>query len=214
MKKFILAPYVRVGFLDGTLHFGFGSLRQLITRRKIQDCVLDAAVFLKKPRHKEEVFAFLSNSGHDPKVIEEVLNILLKKFLIPEGTYDREERHSRSFLFYSLSGAEIEQVQKNVSDKTIAIVGCGGIGNGVSALLATAGVGKFILIDNDRIELSNLSRQIMFKESDCGKYKTAVLAQALKDRASQVDITEYREFIDKHNIECLKNADFILISGD
>lgn len=214
MNKFILAPYVRVGFLDDMLHFGFGSLRQLISEKETQNCVLDAAVFLNKPRDMEEVSSFLESSGHDTKTIKETLSVLLKNFLIPEGSYDREERHSRSFLFYSLSGAEIEQVQKNVSDKTIAIVGCGGIGNVVSALLATAGVGEFILVDNDRIELSNLSRQIMFKESDCDKYKTTVLAQALKDRASQIKITEYREFIDKHNIECLKNVDFILISGD
>ena len=214
MNKFTLAPYVRVGFLDGVLHFGFGSLRQLIPDKAIQNCVLDAAVFLNKPRDMEEVSSFLENSGHNSKTIKDTLGILLKNFLIPEGSYDREERHSRSFLFYSLSGAEVEQVQKNVSDKTIAIVGCGGIGNVIGALLATAGVGEFILVDSDRIELSNLNRQIMFKESDCHKYKTKVLAQALKDRAPNIKITEYREFINKHNMECLKNADFILISGD
>ena len=124
-----MPPYVRVGFLDGVLHFGFGSLRQLIPDKTTQNCVLDAAVFLNKPRDMEEVSFFLENSGHDSKIVKETLSILLKNFLIPEGSYDQEERHSRSFLFYSLSGAEIEQVQKNVSDKTIAIVGCGGIGN-------------------------------------------------------------------------------------
>lgn len=44
MKKFTLAPYVRVGFLDGTLHFGFGSLRQLIAEKEVQNCLLDAAI--------------------------------------------------------------------------------------------------------------------------------------------------------------------------
>lgn len=214
MKKFTLAPYVRVGFLGDTLHFGFGSLRQLITDKAIQNCLLDAAVFLKTPRDMKEVSSFLKNSGYEPRNIKKTLSILLKNFLISEGSYDRQERHSRSFLFYSLSGAEIEQIQKNISDKTIAIVGCGGIGNVVGALLATAGVGEFILVDSDQIELSNLNRQIMFKESDCGKYKATVLAQALKDRTSQIKIIEYREFIDKYNIECLKDADFILISGD
>ena len=214
MKKFTLAPYVRVGFLDGTLHFGFGSLRQLITEKETQNCVLDAAIFLKKPRRVEEVSSFLGDVGHNSKAIKDALDILLRNFLIPEGSYNREERHSRSFLFYSLSGAEIEQVQKNISNKTVAIVGCGGIGNVVSVLLATAGVGEFILVDNDRIELSNLSRQIMFKEVDCNKYKTTVLAKALKERSSQIKITEFKEFIDASNLHYLKNADFILLSGD
>ena len=214
MKKFILAPYVRVGFLDGTLHFGFGSLRQLITEKETQNCVLDAAIFLKKPRSMEEVSSFLGSAGYDSTNVKEVLDILLKNFLIPEGSYERNERHSRSFLFYSLSGAEIEQVQKNISNKTIAIVGCGGIGNVVSVLLATAGIEEFILVDSDKIELSNLSRQIMFREVDCDQHKTTVLSDALKERASQIKITEFKEFIDESNIQHLKSADFILISGD
>lgn len=214
MKKFTLAPYVRVGFLNDVLHFGFGSLRHLIAEKETQNCVLDAAVFLKIPRGMEEVSSFLNNAGYNSKCITEALGILLKNFLIPEGAYDREERHSRSFLFYSLSGAEIEHVQKSISNKTIAIVGCGGIGNVVGVLLATAGVGEFILVDSDQIELSNLSRQIMFKETDCDKHKTTVLAEALKERSLQIRVTEFKEFIDEKNIQHLKNADFILISGD
>lgn len=214
MKKFTLAPYVRVGFLEGTLHFGFGSLRQLITDKDMQNCLLDAAILLKKPHYLEEVASFLKNEGHNSLIIQDALEILLKNFLVLEGSYDPKDRHSRSFLFYSLSGAEIEKVQKEISHKKVAIVGCGGIGNVVGVLLATAGVEEFILVDKDQIELSNLSRQIMFKETDCGQFKTKVLCESLKERASQIKISEVREFIDENNINCLSNADFILISGD
>ncbi len=210
----MLAPYVRVGFLDGILHFGFGSLRQLIAEKEVQSCLLDAAIFLKNAYRIEEVSSFLEKTGHNSEIIQKTIEILLKNFLVSEGSYDRDDRHSRSFLFYSLSGAEIEKVQHSISNKTVAIVGCGGIGNVVGVLLATAGVGEFILIDNDHIELSNLSRQIMFKESDCGQFKTKILAEALKERAPEAKISEVREFIDESNIDCLKNADFILISGD
>lgn len=214
MKKFTLAPYVRVGFLDSVLHFGFGSLRQLISGKETQNCIIDAAIFLKTPRYLEEVTSFLENAGHSPESIKIALGILQKNFLIPEGSYEREERHSRSFLYYSLSGADIELVQKNITQKRVAVVGCGGIGNVVAVLLATGGVGEFILIDNDRIELSNLSRQIMFKESDCGKYKTTILAQALRERSSSIKVTEFKEFIHDQNIVYLKDVDFILVSGD
>jgi len=214
MKKFMLAPYVRVGFLNGVLHFGFGSLRQLITEKDIQSCILDAAVFFKKPRQMEEVSFFLKEAGHNANIIQDVFDILSKKFLMPEDAYDHEDRHSRSFLFYSLSGAKIHEVQRTLSNKSIAIVGCGGIGNVVGVLLATAGIGEFILIDDDQIELSNLSRQIMFKETDCGEYKTKVLAEAFKERSSQIKIAEIRQLVDESNIQCLKNANFILISGD
>ncbi|HEY4831917.1 MAG TPA: hypothetical protein VIH61_05085, partial [Waddliaceae bacterium] len=109
MNKFVLAPYVRVGFLEGDLHFGFGSLRQLIKEKQMQDCLLDGAVFLKKPRFMEEVSSFLQVAGHNALMVQCSIEILSKNFLIPEGTYNASERHSRSFLFYSLSGAEINK---------------------------------------------------------------------------------------------------------
>lgn len=214
MSKLVLAPYVRVGFLEGDLHFGFGSLRQLIRDKQIQNCLLDAAVFLKQPRFKEEVFSLLQSSGHESQTIHDSMEILSKKFLIPAWAYDASERHSRSFLFYLLSGAEIGKVQQETSNKKLAVVGCGGIGNVMGALLATAGVGEFILVDEDRIELSNLSRQIMFKEADCGQYKTAILASELKERCSSIKISEINAFITSQTVSLLKDCDFILVSGD
>ena len=189
MKKFVLAPYVRVGFLNGYLHFGFGSIRQLIDEKEIQNCILDAAVFLKNPYRIDEVESYLHRMGHNLEIIKSTIDVLLKKFIIPDDSYNREERHSRSFLFYSLSGAEIGNVQEDISNKTVAIVGCGGIGNVVGVLLATAGVKEFILVDSDQIELSNLSRQIMFREVDCNKYKTTVLSEALKERSSLINVS-------------------------
>lgn len=214
MDKFMLAPYVRVGFLEGNLHFGFGSLRQLIQEKEIQNCLLDASVFLKQPRKMDEVSSFLKESGHHLNAIKQSMEILKKNFLMPEGIYNSVDRHSRSLLFYSLSGAEVNRVQKKISYKKIAIVGCGGIGNVMGVLLATAGIGEFLLVDNDRIEISNLSRQIMFTEEDCGQYKSSILAKALKERFSSIKITEIKEFITYEKLSILKDCDFILVSGD
>lgn len=215
MKKFILAPYVAVAFLEGDLHFGFGSLKQIITEKKLQECLLDAAVFLKKPRFIDEVNVFLKTKSHDIKYIEKSLKILSTKFLISEHEYAPNDRYSRSLLFYLLSGAaNSAEVQTKLLTKKIAIVGCGGIGNIAGVLLATAGIGELLLVDDDHIELSNLSRQIMFKEKDCGRYKTTVLSAALKERSSSIKITEIKKSISSSNIDLLKNSDFILVSAD
>ena len=213
MGKFILAPYVRVGFLNKELHFGFGSLRRIITERETQNCILDASVFLREPYSMEELSIVLKKAGHGLNVVQETLKILTKNFLVKENSYNRDERHSRSFLFYSLSGAETDTIQERISKKKIAIVGCGGIGNVVGVLLATAGVEQFVLVDKDKIELSNLSRQIMFKEADSNEFKTQILANSLKERVSGVKIDEIREFIDDTNIDCLSDVDFILSQG-
>ncbi|MDW9000408.1 ThiF family adenylyltransferase, partial [Legionella pneumophila] len=76
-----------------------------------------------------------------------------------------------------------EQSQKILSNARIMIVGLGGIGCPVAQYLAAAGVGKLILVDNDKVDLSNLHRQILFNEADVGDYK----AEKAKVALSQVN---------------------------
>ncbi|HDU8293325.1 TPA: HesA/MoeB/ThiF family protein, partial [Legionella pneumophila] len=76
-----------------------------------------------------------------------------------------------------------EQGQKLINNATIMIVGLGGIGSPVAQYLAAAGVGKLILVDDDKVDLSNLHRQILFNESDIGFYK----AEKARDVLSKVN---------------------------
>ena len=76
------------------------------------------------------------------------------------GIFDHKnlEKYSRQLI--------IEQIglegQKKIFNTSICVVGCGGLGTSVSQYLAMAGIGKFHFIDSDKIELSNLNRQVMF----------------------------------------------------
>lgn len=89
-----------------------------------------------------------------------------------------EEMHlySRQIL---LDGWDIE-AQEKLKLANVLIVGCGGIGCTTAELLARAGVGKITLIDADRIEMSNLQRQIAFTPADIGFFKAEKLAQRLQ----------------------------------
>ena len=55
--------------------------------------------------------------------------------------------------------------QKKLSQSCFGIVGIGGLGSTCANLLARAGIGKIILVDKDKVELSNLHRQILFSEN-------------------------------------------------
>ncbi|MFD1315289.1 ThiF family adenylyltransferase [Namhaeicola litoreus] len=73
-----------------------------------------------------------------------------------------------------------EAGQKKLSQAKIVIVGCGGLGNPVASYLAASGIGTMHLIDFDKVEVSNLHRQVFFKTEDIGKPKAFVLAQHLR----------------------------------
>lgn len=62
--------------------------------------------------------------------------------------------------------------QQLLRDSTALIVGVGGLGSVAALYLAGAGIGKLILADRDRVELSNLQRQILYRQGDVGRAKT------------------------------------------
>ena len=64
--------------------------------------------------------------------------------------------------------------QKKIIASKILVLGMGGLGCPLSIYLASLGVGTIGIVDNDKIELSNLNRQIIFDTSDIGKYKVDI----------------------------------------
>ena len=71
-----------------------------------------------------------------------------------------------------------KELQQTFSSATVAICGLGGLGSNIAIHLARAGIGKLILIDFDRVDITNLHRQ-QYKASQIGLYKTEALAENL-----------------------------------
>jgi molybdopterin-synthase adenylyltransferase len=70
----------------------------------------------------------------------------------------------------------------SAADTSFAVIGAGGLGGPVACALAAAGAGRLVLIDHDRVELSNLQRQIQFTTADVGRRKVDALAGELVRR--------------------------------
>lgn len=92
------------------------------------------------------------------------------------------ERYARQLLLPGLG----EAGQSALADASVTIIGCGGLGTLAAAYIAGAGVGHLRLVDGDRVELSNLHRQLMFREEDIGRNKAEALATALLERNSDI----------------------------
>lgn len=214
---FVLAPFVRVGFADGMLFFGFGSIQKKIESKKEQDVFLEAALFWKEPRSTKDVTAHLNSvfPNLQQTNTDTVSQFVNGKFLVSAGLYDRDERFSRQLLFYALCGGDPRKIQERLRSKHVAVLGSGGIGNMVSTTLATMGVAKLTLMDGDSIELSNLSRQLLFTEADTGKPKVATLKKAILERASKTVIETHYEPVTKEALEKItKPVDLLVLSAD
>ncbi len=84
-----------------------------------------------------------------------------------------------------------EKGQKKLKNTTIGIVGVGGIGGPALLSLAYAGIGNFVIIENDRVEISNLNRQMFYTYHDIDRLKVDVVWDRLKEINPDINIKVY-----------------------
>lgn len=106
------------------------------------------------------------------------------------------------------------QLQNLFSSATVAICGLGGLGSNIAITLARAGIGKLILIDFDRVDITNLHRQ-QYKANQIGRYKTEALAENLLEIAPYMEIATITERITEDNVcSLLKDVDVVCEAFD
>lgn len=120
------------------------------------------------------------------------------------------EFSNRYQAHYNLSEISLEG-QEKISDFHVTVVGCGGLGCSNLLSLTAIGFGKITIIDDDVIELSNLQRQLLFEESDIGKYKCEVAKQKLIRLNSDVHITIFKERVVINNVNQFLNTSDVII---
>ena len=104
-----------------------------------------------------------------------------------------------------------EAIEK-LSKSKIAIFGIGGVGSFVVEGLVRAGIGKFVLVDDDKICLTNLNRQILATRKTVGKYKVEVAKERILEINPNATVEVYREFFMPDSKEEIldKTVDYIV----
>lgn len=107
-----------------------------------------------------------------------------------------------------------ENLQKRFAEATVAVCGLGGLGSNIAVSLARAGVGKLILIDFDRVDITNLHRQ-QYKTAQIGRYKTEALSENLKEIAPYIQLETHTVRVTEENaVTLLSDADIICEAFD
>lgn len=97
----------------------------------------------------------------------------------PGLTPDAERRYARHLVMPEIG----EEGQGTLLASSVLVIGAGGLGSGALAYMAAAGIGRIGIVEPDRVELSNLQRQVLFESSDIGRAKT----DAARDRIEEVN---------------------------
>ena len=129
-------------------------------------------------------------------------NILNKKLI---------ERYSRQIVLKNVGPTG----QKKIIKSKVLVVGAGGLGCPVIDYLSRAGVGNIGIIDDDKVNISNIHRQSLYDSKDIGKSKVIVIKKKIKLINPLVKIKIFKQRIEKKNIgKIFKNYDFIVDGSD
>ncbi len=121
------------------------------------------------------------------------------------------ERYSRQIILKKIGVLG----QKKLLKSNVLIVGAGGLGSPAAIYLAAIGVGNIGIIDKDNVELSNLSRQIIFNTSDVKKSKSSSAIKKLKKINPNIKLKSFNKKLSENNInKIVKKYDLVLDGSD
>ncbi|WNO53008.1 HesA/MoeB/ThiF family protein [Stakelama saccharophila] len=121
------------------------------------------------------------------------------------------ERYARHIILKEIGGAG----QRRLLDAHVAVIGAGGIGSPALQYLAAAGVGRLTIVDDDRVDLSNLQRQTLFATDDIDRFKADAAIHRLKALNPDVAVTARRERLTPDTASgLLGDADVVLDGCD
>ena len=104
-------------------------------------------------------------------------------------------------------------VQQRLADASVLCIGAGGLGCPALLHLAAAGVGHVVIVDDDRVSLSNLQRQILFTEADVGRWKAEAAAERLQALHSALRVTVVRDRFRADNADALAAGCAAILDG-
>lgn len=137
--------------------------------------------------------------------------IVRKANRMHEWNAEERQRYDRHFRLRGFG----ETGQARLRAASALVVGAGGLGSPVVQYLAAAGVGRLGIVDDDRVDRSNLQRQTLFTEADIGQSKAHCAAAFVRARNAQITVAAYDQRLTREGIaDLFANYDLIIDGTD
>ncbi|MCE1225082.1 MAG: HesA/MoeB/ThiF family protein [Geobacteraceae bacterium] len=126
-------------------------------------------------------------------------------------TAEEQERYRRHLMLPEVG----PEGQERLRESRVLVIGAGGLGSPAALYLAAAGIGTIGIADGDRVELSNLQRQVIHDSASVGQSKTASAAKRLQAINPACRVEQIPVMLDQTNLPgLLKRYDFVLDATD
>lgn len=130
-------------------------------------------------------------------------------FVVPEADSGKMSRYMRHFRIPEVG----EAGQKKLLQSKVLLIGAGGLGSPAALYLAAAGVGTLGLVDSDRVDHTNLQRQILHKTRNVGMLKTQSARETLYDVNPDVQVNDYPVRLTRDNAEEIIRGYDVVVDG-
>ena len=124
-------------------------------------------------------------------------------------TKEQLNRYSRQIILKKIGTIG----QKKLLNSKVLIIGVGGLGSPIAIYLAALGIGNIGIIDKDKVEVSNLSRQIIFNNNDVKKNKSIAATKKLKKINPFIKLNSFNSQLSKNNIRKIAQNYDVLVDG-
>ena len=129
----------------------------------------------------------------------------------PLLTEEQMQRYARQIILDEVGVAG----QRRLMDSKVLVIGAGGLGSPVLLYLAAAGVGTLGVVDGDRVDLTNLQRQILHYTHDVGRPKTQSARRTLEDLNPEITVIPHQTVLSSENaLEIIRDYDLVINGSD
>ena len=210
----------------GTIQYGVGSE---ITDDE-DETIWQLMKLMDGTRTIEAIISDMQNlvTTIDTESVRDAINDLIEAGFVEDAgaefplefTQDELERYSRSAAYFSWIDTTPRNskydIQAKLKKSRVTLLGLGGSGSSVAMSLVAAGVNSLHCVDFDRVELSNLNRQLLYNEKDINKSKLAQGISHLREINSNVNVTgqELKVQSTSDIIPLMKNCDLFILCAD